>query len=413
MKEFDVIIIGGGASGLFASIFVESNKTVAIVEKNETLGKKLLITGKGRCNITNNCDVQTFLNNIPSNSKFLYSAISKFTPNDTIRFFEDIGVETKTERGNRVFPTSDDAKQIVDTLSKQSKNKNVKIIHNTVSSLIIKDGSVKGVELKDKTKLFAKAVIVATGGLSYPQTGSTGDGYNFAKQAGHNVTPLKPSLIGLVTKQKWCKEVSGLTLKNVELSIYNTKLQKKLFDEQGEMLFTHIGISGPIVLSGSAHIREMEKNTFKAYIDLKPALTEKQLDLRILREFSENPNKDISNILIKLMPKTLIAPFCSYLSFNEETKANQITKLQREEIIKLLKAIPLNINDFAPIAMAIITSGGVCVKEINPRTMESKLINGLYFVGEVLDVDGYTGGFNLQIAFSTAFLAANSISEKY
>lgn len=405
--QYDVIIIGGGAAGCIAAITAaKQGRIVAIFEKNGRLGKKLLITGKGRCNITNNCTQEELMQNIPCNPRFLYSAFSQFSPQDVMDFFENEGVPLKTERGNRVFPQSDKAKDIVVALEKCIKEYGVKLVANKVTALILEDGVCKGVKCNDE-EYFAESVLIATGGKSYPATGSTGDGYTLAISAGHTVTPLKPSLVPIVAEEKYCSDMMGLSLKNVTLNLYDEK--KKIYSEMGEMLFTHFGISGPLVLSASSHIRKMERGRYKIFIDLKPSLSEEKLDLRIQRDFADNINKSFINSLGKLLPNKMIPVVVGLSGIPFDLKVNSITKEQRKNLVKLLKAFPITVTGFRPIEEAIVTSGGVSVKEINPKTMESKLVKGLFFAGEVIDVDGYTGGFNLQIAFSTGYCAGLNI----
>lgn len=405
MAHYDAIIIGGGAAGLMAAWAASQNgKRVLLLEKNKLLGKKLLITGKGRCNVTNNCTTEEFMANIPSNAKFLYSAYSRFSCIETMRFFEERGVKLKTERGNRVFPESDKAKDIVLAFERALKNDFIEIKNDRAKELIIENGEIKGVKCEDG-EYFASSVLVATGGKSYPLTGSTGDGYDFAKQAGHTITPLVPSLVPIVSKESFPAEMMGLSLKNVVLSLKDSQTGKILFSEMGEMLFTHFGVSGPLVLSASAHIRKMQPDRYLLVIDLKPSLSEEKLDLRIQRDFSDNLNKDFINSLGKLLPAKMIPVVARLSGIPANTKVNQITKKQRAELVKLLKNFTITAKAFRPIEEAIITGGGVNVSEINPKTMESKLVKGLYFAGEVLDVDAYTGGFNLQIAFSTGYTA--------
>ncbi len=407
-----IVIIGAGPAGIMAAITAadnNSNAQITVFEKNEKIGRKLMITGKGRCNLTNNCDIDTLLANVPKNPRFLYSAFNAFAPSDLMTFFEKAGVPLKTERGNRVFPVSDKAVDIVDTLFKVSKQKNVKIANNSVTQILLEDGTVKGVLLDNGEEFFADCLLVATGGASYPLTGSTGDGYRFAEKTGHTVTELSPSLIPLVCHEGFCSHLSGLSLKNVCLSVFENGKKKPIFKEMGEMLFTHFGISGPLVLSASAYIRHLDKKEYTAYIDLKPALTLEQLDNRILRDFENAKNKDFQNSLDKLLPKSMISVIVKLSGIGANTKVNQISREQRRSLAELLKALPLHITGTRPIEEAIITSGGVSVKEINPATMESKIIKGLFFAGEVIDVDAFTGGFNLQIAFSTGYLAGMNI----
>ncbi|MFA5658185.1 MAG: NAD(P)/FAD-dependent oxidoreductase [Oscillospiraceae bacterium] len=407
--HYDTIIIGGGASGLFASIILgEAKKSVLVLEHNKIVGKKLLITGKGRCNLTNNCTYEEVLKNIPTNSKFMFSSLNRFSPADTIDFFEASGVRLKTERGNRVFPESDKAAEIVSALEKRAKKAGVRFIFEKAVELIIEDGIVSGVKT-EKSQFSGNSVIVATGGKSYSGTGSAGDGYAFAKQAGHNITKLVPSLVPVVSEDSFCAEMMGLALKNVTLSLIDKLTGKALFSELGEMLFTHFGVSGPLVLSASSHIRGMQSDRYTFSIDLKPGLSFEQLDLRILRDFSELQNRNFENSLSKLLPSKMIPVIVRLSGINPDTKVNQITKQQRLKLAELIKAFIINIKAFRPIEEAIITCGGVDVREISPKTMQSKLVKGLYFTGEILDVDAYTGGFNLQIAFSTAYAAASDI----
>lgn len=405
----NVVIIGGGAAGLMAAVTSADNgNNVTLIEKNARVGRKLMITGKGRCNVCNNCDIDTLINNIPKNAKFLYSAFSMFSPQQLMEFFESRKVPLKTERGNRVFPVSDKAVDIVDALYNAVIKSRAKIINTTAEKLITKENKVIGVKLQNGDILPADSVILATGGMSYPLTGSTGGGYKMAKELGHTVTELKPSLVPLTIHEGFCTRLSGLSLKNVTLSVFEDGKKKPLFSELGEMLFTHFGISGPLVLSASSHIRYIGKKRYIAFIDLKPALTKEQLDNRILRDFSEEQNKDFANSLDKLLPKSLIPVIVKLSGIPANLKVNQITKEQRVKLCDTIKALPLHITGFRPIEEAIITSGGISVKEITPQTMESKLVGGLYFAGEIIDVDAYTGGFNLQIAFSTGFTAGTN-----
>ena len=378
-------------------------KSVIVFEKNERLGRKLRITGKGRCNVTNNSPVEVHLNNIPVNSRFLYSSFAGFDSADVMNFFEELGVPLKTERGNRVFPVSDKADDIADALAYEMKNLGVKIINKRVSALIIEENICVGV-IAGKEEFRSASTLIACGGKSYPNTGSTGDGYTLAESVGHTVTELKPSLVPLKSPDKYCAEMMGLSLRNVTLKLYDGK--KLIFSELGEMLFTHFGVSGPLVLSASSHIRDMIPNRYHLEIDLKPALSPEQLDARIQRNFAENLNRDFINGIRKLLPAKLIPVAVKLSGIAPETKINSITKEQRHKFGGLIKNFPVRISGFRPIDEAIITSGGVSVKEINPRTMESKLVPGLFFAGEVIDTDAYTGGFNLQIAFSTAYSAA-------
>ena len=409
-----IAIIGAGPAGLMAAITAaECDKTasVILVEKNERPARKLMITGKGRCNVTNNCDNDTLLLNIPKNPRFLYSAFGAFNTADVMSFFEKAGVPLKTERGNRVFPVSDKAVHIVDALVKKAKQAGVKIINATISEILAENGKVYGVKTQNGDIFEADACLVSTGGASYPLTGSTGDGYRIARNLGHTITEIKPSLVPLCAHEGFCSTLSGLSLKNVTFTVFEDGKKKPVFKEMGEMLFTHFGVSGPLVMSASAYMRYMDKKQYTAFIDLKPALSEEQLSARILRDFEEQKNRDFANSLDKLLPKSMVPVIVKLSGIAGSTKVNQITKEQRMSLVSLLKALPLHITGTRPIEEAIVTSGGVTVKEINPSTMESKLIAGLYFAGEVIDVDAFTGGFNLQIAFSTGYLAGKSMGE--
>ncbi|MEG2500221.1 MAG: NAD(P)/FAD-dependent oxidoreductase [Oscillospiraceae bacterium] len=400
----NLIIIGGGAAGLFAAgSAIKCGHKVTIAEHMPQLGNKLLITGKGRCNLTNNCDKEEFLKNVRRNPRFLYSAISALTPQDVMQLFEnELSLPLKTERGRRVFPQSDRAADVLDALTRYAHG--TKFVHAQVKNLIIQDGTARGVALQDGTKLLGDAVLVATGGVSYAVTGSTGDGYRFAKAAGHHVVTPEPSLVSLVEKGNTAKKLMGLSLKNVNLTVFEAN--KPVFSEQGEMLFTHFGVSGPLVLSASAHIKDIKHNPCRCEIDLKPALSEETLDKRIMQDFLLLANKDAANCLVKLLPSKMQPVMLEQWGIDANIKTNQITRADRQKLIKLLKAFPIELSDKGDLAHAVITSGGVDVKEINPKTMESKLVKGLYFAGEVLDVDAYTGGYNLQIAFATAHSAA-------
>ena len=406
----ETVIIGGGAAGLMAACAAaDKGCRVTVAEKNERPARKLMITGKGRCNVTNNCDVDTLISNVPKNPKFLYSAFSQFNSQDVMRFFENNGVPLKTERGNRVFPVSDKAVDIVDALVSAVKNRGVKILHGAVCDILTDGVAVTGVRLENGVVLKTDRVILCTGGKSYPLTGSTGDGYKMVAKLGHTVTDIKPSLVPLTVHEGFCTKLSGLSLKNVTLSVFESGRKKAVFSEMGEMLFTHFGISGPLVLRTSAHIRHIEKKQYTAVIDLKPALNLEQLDKRILRDFSEELNRDFSNSLDKLLPKSLIPVIVSLSGIDGGTKVNNVSREQRRSLCEVIKNLTLHITGFRPIEEAIITRGGISVKEINPATMESKLLKGLFFAGEIIDVDAYTGGFNLQIAFSTGHLAGNSV----
>ena len=408
-----VVIIGGGAAGLMAAVTAAkkygNGAQITVIEKNERPARKVMITGKGRCNVTNNCDLDTLIANTPRNPRFLYSAFSTFSPQDTMNFFESNKVPLKTERGNRVFPVSDKAVDIVDALVYSVRKAGVKIINGTAKKIETDNNVVLGVVLEDGKFIEADRVVVATGGISYPVTGSTGDGYNFAKELGHTVTELVPSLVPIVCHEGFCSKLSGLSLKNVVLSVFEEGKKKPIYSDMGEMLFTHFGISGPLVLSASANIKNISKKKYTATIDLKPALTIEQLDSRILRDFSEQQNKDFINSLDKLLPKSLIPVIVSLSGISPHLKVNNIDRESRKRFCDLIKNFPLTITGFRPVEEAVITRGGVAVKEINPTTMESKIISGLFFAGEVIDVDAYTGGFNLQIAFSTGFVAGNNV----
>lgn len=402
-----VIVIGAGAAGLMASgVAAENGADVLLIERNDRVARKVMITGKGRCNVTNNCTmINDLIANVPTNGRFLYSAFSRFMPIDTMEFFEDMGVALKVERGNRVFPESDKAVDIVDALNAFSQDGGAKRIKGRVTELTIAEGTVKGVRLEDGTEYEADSVIVATGGVSYPLTGSTGDGYELAKQAGHTVTELKPSLVPLVCHEGFCSDLQGLSLKNVAITVLDTHSYKEVYKDFGEMLFTHFGVSGPMILSASSHLKDITPRRYEIHIDLKPAVSYEQLDKRIQRDFLENNNKNFINALDALLPKKLVPVIVRLCGIKPATKVNQITKEQRGALVNLLKDLKVTVLRYRPIEEAIITSGGVSTKEIDPKTMESKLCKGLYFAGEVIDVDAYTGGFNLQIAFSTGRLA--------
>lgn len=407
-----ILIIGGGAAGLMAAgTLAGRGKDVTILERNEKLAKKVAITGKGRCNVTNNCkELSELIANVPVNGRFLYSAFSNFMPSDTVELFEDMGVQLKCERGNRVFPCSDKAMDIVNALVHYGTDDGAEIITDRAKELIIENGALKGVRTYEGEEIFAEKVIVATGGKSYPLTGSTGDGYELAKQAGHTIIEPKPSLVPLSAHEGFCSELMGLSLRNVSMKVIDTERKNKVvYDDFGEMLFTHFGVSGPMVLSASSVIRDMKNGRYIISIDLKSALSEEQLDARILRDFSENTNKDFINSLSALLPRKLIPVVVKLSGIKANEKVNQITKEQRHKLVRLLKDFRVTVKGFRPIDEAIITSGGVKVSEIDPKTMQSKLLPGLYFAGEVIDVDAYTGGFNLQIAFSTGRLAGENV----
>ena len=408
-----LLVIGGGAAGLMAAgTSSHMNAETVVLERNERPARKLMITGKGRCNVTNNCpSLQELISNVPRNGRFLYGAFSRFMPSDVIAFFEDRGVELKTERGNRVFPVSDNAADIVDALVGYTKER-ARFLNGRATKLIVEDNEVRGVETEDGGVIYADKIIIATGGLSYPGTGSTGDGYELARQAGHKITDLVPSLVPLEIHEGFCTDLMGLSLRNTAIKVVDTESGKTIYTDFGEMLFTHFGVSGPMILSASAHMRNMKSGKYRIYIDLKPALTEEQLDARILRDFSENTNKNFINALNSLLPKKLVPVIVKLSGIGLSTKVNQITKEQRKRLVELLKGMSITVTAFRPVAEAIITSGGIDISQINPKTMESKLVRGLYFAGEVIDTDAYTGGFNLQIAFSTGRLAGISAAEE-
>ena len=406
-----VIVIGAGAAGLMASGAAgERGKDVIVIERNDKPARKVMITGKGRCNVTNNCNmINELIANVPTNGRFLYGAFSRFMPVDTMEFFEDMGVPLKVERGERVFPVSDKASDIVDALNAYSQDAGAKRIKGRVTELIVEDRKVQGVVLENGEKLFADSVIIATGGASYPLTGSTGDGYDLAKQAGHTIVPLKPSLVPLVCHEGFCMDLQGLSLRNVEITVTDSESYKQVYKDFGEMLFTHFGVSGPLILSASSHMKDIKPGKYEIHIDLKPALSYEQLDRRIQRDFLENSNKNFINALDALLPKKIVPIIVKLTGIKPSLKVNQITKEMRAKLVNILKDMKVTVIGFRPIEEAIVTSGGVSTKEIDPKTMQSKLCEGLYFAGEVIDVDAYTGGFNLQIAFSTGMLAGESV----
>ena len=403
MKQ--IIVIGGGAAGMMAAIQAAgAGAAVTLVERNEKVGRKLYITGKGRCNVTNDCAAAEALKHYPTGGKFLFSAMNRFPPEKTKEFFNGLGVALKTERGNRVFPVSDRAADIIDALLYELRRNKVTILHGRAKELLTEDQRVAGVVLESGKRLRGEAVIVATGGVSYPATGSTGDGYRLAEQAGHRVVEPRASLVPLTVAGDECEKMMGLSLRNIRLRIKNQK-KKVVFDQFGELLFTHFGLSGPLILSASAHLRDFDKNQFSAIIDLKPALEEKQLDERILRDFGENPNREFQNVLGGLLPRLLIPVMVARTGIPPQCKVHDITRPQRRRLLEELKAFRLEITGTRPVSEAIVTTGGVKLSQVNPTTMESKLLPGLYFAGEVLDIDGYTGGFNLQAAWATSCAA--------
>ena len=407
----NVVVIGGGAAGLMAAITAaENGAKVVLLEPNERLGKKINITGKGRCNVTNDTDLDGLMANIPRNGRFLYSALSRFSSRDTMAFFEKAGAALKVERGNRVFPQSDSAFTITDALKRRVKESGVRWVRDRAVNIEVTDGAVTAVR-GEKDTYKADRAIIATGGCSYPGTGSTGDGYRLAEALGHTVVEPKGSLVPLVSDDTCCREMQGLALKNVELTVTNAK-KKVVFHELGEMLFTHFGISGPLVLSASAHLRDWDKGGYRLSLDLKPALDEQKLEARILRDIGENPNRDGEKLLGGLVAHSMVAVVMERLGWPKGLKSHSITKEQRRALVQLLKDFPISVTGMRPVSEAIVTAGGVKVGEVSPNTMESKLVRGLYFAGEVLDVDAYTGGFNLQIAWATGRLAGLSAAEK-
>lgn len=405
----NIAVIGGGAAGMTAALFAaEAGAHVTLLEKNALLGRKLGITGKGRCNVTNDCSSEEFMKALTSNGKFMYSAINRFSPDDTIALFERLGVPLKTERGNRVFPVSDKATDVVLALKKHLLDLGVDIRHERVTDVRTENGRIVALKTDVGTFSAFDSVILATGGLSYPVTGSTGDGYVFAKKVGHTITEIVPSLVGLKSDDTACGQMQGLALKNVGVSVYDDKTGKIIYKDFGEMLFTHFGISGPMILSASAHMRPMEPGRYVVRIDLKPALDEITLDKRLLSDFDKYKNRDFANALGDLLPAKMIPVFIEKSGLSPTEKVNSVSKEQRKTILNLLKSFSVSVSGFRPIEEAIVTSGGVSVSEVFPATMKSKLCDNLYFAGEILDLDAYTGGFNLQIAFSTAFAAATA-----
>jgi len=432
VKNLKVVIIGGGPAGMMSAITAaERGNNVILFEKMKTLGRKLLITGKGRCNITSSIDIKDFIQNVPGNGKFLYSSFQNYTNRDIIDFLNKQGVKVKEERGNRMFPVSDKSKSVLDAFINKLNELKVDIrVNSRVTKIEVQDGKVVGIRYNNNILEKADKIIIATGGLSYPATGSTGDGYKIVQELGHNITKIKPSLVPIIVADKnietqesikkskyrdsinLCKELQGLTLKNVSIKIINNDNKKIIYEDFGEMIFTHFGVSGPIILSGSAHLLRYKnveelfnKGSIKLIIDLKPALTYEKLDSRVLRDFNAEKNKLFRNALDNLLPKKLIEPVIELSGINENKRVNEITKEKRKEIIKILKEFTITLKAFRSIDDAIITAGGVDIKQINPKTMESKLVKGLFFAGEIIDVDAYTGGFNLQIAYSTGYTA--------
>ena len=408
----DLVVIGGGAAGLMlAATAAARGLAVTVLDPNQKLGRKLRITGKGRCNLTNHCDVKTVLANMPGDGRFLYSAMSRFSPADVMVWFEERGLKLKTERGNRVFPVSDNANDVADLLVKECRRHGVRFLRTKAKAICSKDGRVSAVVTEEGT-ISCRAAAVCTGGLSYPLTGSTGDGYRFAKSFEHSVTAPQASLVPLESEDEYCARMQGFSLKNVSLSAYEDN--RLIYRELGEMLFTHFGVSGPLVLSASAHMRHMDSRKYRLEIDLKPGLDEKKLDARLLRDFEKYANREFKNALVDLAGQSMIPVLIGLSGIPEDTKVHDITREQRMRLLQLFKCFPVSVSGKRPIDEAIVTAGGVNPKEVNPRTMESKLMPGLYFAGEVLDLDAYTGGFNLQIAWSTAHTAGQAVlKEEY
>ena len=410
-----VIIIGGGAAGMIAAISsARRGNKVILIEKNSILGKKMLITGKGRCNITSSLSMDEFIKNVPGNGKFLYSSFQNFTNEDIVNLLKENGLEVKTERGNRIFPVTDKAQSVVDCLTKEIKKySNIEVkLNSEVREICIKDDEVTGVRLSNGEIINASKVILATGGKSYPVTGSTGDGYNMAKKVGHTITNVTGSLVPLTADLEICQSMQGLSLRNVKIKIKDIEKNKIIYEDFGEMLFTHFGVSGPTILSGSAHLLRyknleelLKNNNIKLIIDLKPALDENTLDLRLRRDFGEFKNKEFKNSLEKLLPKKMIPIIIKLSKIDPYKRVNEITREERQNLVNLIKNFEIIISGFRPVEEAIVTAGGISIKEINPKTMESKIISGLHFAGEIIDVDAYTGGFNLQIAYSTGYTA--------
>ena len=412
-----VIVIGGGPAGIISAIAAsKKGDKVVILERNKALGRKLLITGKGRCNITSALDINEFIQNVPGNGRFLYSAFQSFTNIDIINLLKENGVEVKEERGSRIFPVSDKAEDVLNAFIKEIKKCNIEVMTGVrVKKILVKENMAIGVETETKNKILADKVILATGGKSYSITGSTGDGYEMARELGHNIIKVQGSLVPLEAEHQICQNMQGLSLKNVKIILKDVSSNKNIYEDFGEMLFTHFGVSGPTILSSSAHllryrnIKELLKNnSIKLYIDIKPALTLEELDLRVRRDFEEFKNKEFKNSLDKLLPKKMIKEFITRTNIDELKKVNEITKQERKRIVELLKRFDISIKGFRPVEEAIITAGGIDTKQIDPKTMESKIIKGLFFAGEIIDVDAYTGGFNLQIAYSTGYVAGSN-----
>lgn len=402
--QVQIVVAGAGAAGMMAAVTAaRQGAKVVLIEPNEKVGRKLYITGKGRCNVTNDCRVDQLLASVPRNGKFLYSAFSRFSPQDTIAFFEKLGVPLKVERGNRVFPQSDRAADVIDALWKELRRCRVELRQDRVTEVAVSGGRVSGVKLEKAGPVNCEVVLLATGGASYPRTGSTGDGYRIAEALGHTITPIRGSLVPLGSEDRACSQLQGLSLRNVVLRMKNQR-GKTVYQEQGELLFTHFGLSGPLVLSASAHM-DFARDRYAAHIDLKPALDEEKLDARLLRDFGERANQDVSNALGALVPRSMIPVMAERTGIDGQTKVRDIRREQRRRLLDALKDFTVDISGPRPVEEAIVTAGGVKVSQVDPKTMQSKLVQGLYFAGELLDVDGYTGGFNLQIAWSTGYAA--------
>ncbi len=407
----DVIVVGAGAAGLMAAGTAARNgRRVLLLERNPRPARKVMITGKGRCNVTNACSLlNDLIANVPVNGRFLYGAFSRFMPADTMDFFEEQGVPLKIERGNRVFPVSDRAVDIVDALCRYAAHPNATLTQGRATRLILEGGRLSGVQTQEGEQFLAPKVLLATGGLSYPGTGSTGDGYALARQAGHTMIEPRPSLVPLEAHEGWCSELQGLALKNIAITVRDADTYRVVYEDFGELMFTHFGLSGPVILSASAHMREMRRGKYEVHIDLKPALDEKQLDARLQRDFLKNANRVFANSLGELLPRKLIPVIVRLSGIAPGLKVNQVTREMRRRLAELIKDLPLTVTGFRPIEEAVVTSGGVSTKQIDAKTMQSKVLPGLFFAGELIDVDGYTGGFNLQIAFSTGHLAGASV----
>lgn len=405
-----ILVVGGGAAGLLAAgSAARRGLDVTLLERNPRMARKVMITGKGRCNVTNNCSVEQFIAHVPANGRFLYSALSRFSPQDMMALLEELGVPLKTERGDRVFPCSDKAVDVVDALVKYAREGGCRFRQGRAVRLLLEDGACRGVELETGETLRADAVVVCTGGLSYPLTGSTGDGYALARQAGHTIVEPRPSLVPLVSPDAFCAAMQGLSLKNCALRAVDNRTGATICSDLGEMLFTHFGVSGPMVLSASAHMRDMAPERYTLYIDWKPGLTPEQLDARLLRDWDAAKNSDIQNALGSLLPRKSISVMLRQAAIPPDKKCHSVTREERRRFAALLKSFPVRVSGFRPVEEAIVTAGGVSLREINAKTMASKKAGGLYFAGEVLDLDGYTGGFNLQIAFSTGMAAGQSV----